>query len=56
MLVLTIAALAYLILALGLVLAIDNMVGFVFPERRATSGRVVDLAQAIAAAQRFSRK
>ena len=56
MLVLTIAALAYLILALGLVLAIDNMVGFVFPERRATSGRFFDIAKAIAAAQRFSRK
>ncbi|MFP3543434.1 hypothetical protein SB748_08125 [Rhizobium sp. SIMBA_035] len=56
MLVLTIAALAYFLLAIGLVIVIDNMVGFVFPERRPASGRFFDLTKAIAVAQRFGRK
>ncbi len=39
MLILSFAAFLYLALALALVVAIDNIVGFVFPENRARPGR-----------------
>lgn len=56
MLVLTIAALIYLALALGLVLVIDNMVGLLFPETRSASSRLFNLSKAFSVSQRFIRK
>jgi hypothetical protein len=45
MLILSFAAFLYLALALGLVLAIDNLVGFVFPENSAKPGRLLNLGK-----------
>jgi hypothetical protein len=56
MLILAIAALTYLIFALALVLAIDNMVAFIFPERPATSVRMLSFSKAFAAVQRLNKR
>jgi hypothetical protein len=52
MLILSLAAFLYLALALGLVVAIDNMVGFVFPENGAKPGRAINLGKPFALLQR----
>ncbi|APO79108.1 hypothetical protein AM571_PC01376 (plasmid) [Rhizobium etli 8C-3] len=56
MLILSVAAFLYLVLALGLVVAIDNMVGLVFRETRSPSGRLVNFSKALSGFQRPSRK
>ncbi|AJD44950.1 hypothetical protein C9413_18150 [Rhizobium sp. SEMIA 4085] len=56
MLILSLAAFLYLVLALGLVVAIDNMVGLVFRETRSQSFRLFNFGKALSGFQRLSRK
>ncbi|TCU10075.1 hypothetical protein [Rhizobium sullae] len=56
MLILSLAAFLYLVLALGLVVAIDNMVGFVFPETRSRSSRFFNFSKAFTGSQWLHRK
>lgn len=56
MLILSLAAFFYFVLALGIVVAIDNMVGLVFRETRPQSGRLFNFGKALSGFQWLSRK